>query len=61
VNNTGGIALDYLLEDRGWKFFSSPPLPERLWVTPSLLCNVYQGSFPVSKAAGPWSWPLTSI
>jgi hypothetical protein len=29
-----------------WEFFSSPPRPERLWDTPSLLSNEYQGLFP---------------
>jgi hypothetical protein len=44
------------------EFFSSPPRPERLWGTPSLLSNRYQGLFPLGdKAAGVWSWPLTSI
>jgi hypothetical protein len=30
---------------RGWKFFSSPPTPGRLWGPLSLLSNVYQGLF----------------
>jgi hypothetical protein len=43
-----GIALGYVLDDRGsrvrlpaggWEFFSSPPCPERLWGPPSLLSN----------------------
>jgi hypothetical protein len=44
--------LGYGLDDRGsipgggWEFFSSPPLPERLWGPPSLLSNVYQSLFP---------------
>jgi hypothetical protein len=45
-----GIALSYGLDDLGsipgggWEFFSSPPLPERLWGPLSLLSNGYQGS-----------------
>jgi len=31
---------------RGWEFFSSPPRPDLLWSTPSLLSNGYQGLFP---------------
>jgi hypothetical protein len=30
---------------RSRDFFSSPPRPDRLWVTPSLLSNGYRGSF----------------
>jgi len=33
----------------------------RLWGPPSLLSNGYRGSFIGGKAAGAWSWPLTSI
>jgi len=36
----------------GWEFFSSTPCPDRLWDSPSLLPNGYQGFFPGSKAAG---------
>jgi hypothetical protein len=46
---------------KGWEYFSSLPRPDRLSGPPSLLSNEYQGQFPVSKAAGVWSWPLTSI
>jgi hypothetical protein len=28
---------------RGWEFVSSPPRPDRLWGSPSLLSNGYQG------------------
>jgi hypothetical protein len=38
------------------KSFSTPQHPDKLWGSPSLLSNGYQGSF--SKA---WCWPLTSI
>jgi hypothetical protein len=46
---------------RGWENFSLPPRPELLWDPSILLPNGYQGSFPGSKAAEAWSWPLTSI
>jgi hypothetical protein len=29
----------------GWKFFSSPPRPDRFWGPPSSLSNGYQGLF----------------
>jgi hypothetical protein len=32
--------------DKGWKLMSSPPRPDRLCNTPSLLSNGYQGLFP---------------
>jgi hypothetical protein len=44
------IALGYGLDDWGfesgrcWKFFSSPPCPDRFWGPPSLLSNEYQGA-----------------
>jgi len=44
-----------------WEFFSSTPCPDRLWSPPSLLCKGYIGLFLWGKAAGAWSWPLTSI
>jgi hypothetical protein len=34
--------------------------PDRLWVPPNRLYNVYRELFPGGKAAGAWSWPLTS-
>jgi hypothetical protein len=40
---------------------SSPPRPYQLWDASSLLSGGYQGLFPWGKAAGAWSWPLTSI
>jgi hypothetical protein len=46
---------------RGGRIFSSPPRSDLLWGPPSLLTNGYQGSFPGGKAAGTWTWPLTSI
>jgi hypothetical protein len=44
-----GIALGYMLDDRGSipgrdrEFFSSPPRPDRLWGPPGLLSNGYEG------------------
>jgi len=35
----------------GWEFFFSTPCPDRLWGPPSVISNVYQGSFPGGKAA----------
>jgi hypothetical protein len=53
---------------RGWisvsvksKIFSSPGRPDRLWDPTSLLFSGYWGCFPGGKAAGAWSWPLTSV
>jgi hypothetical protein len=43
------------------RFFSSPWRPDRLWSPPNLLSNEYQGSFPLGKVAGAWSWLLTFI
>jgi hypothetical protein len=37
---------------RGWEFFSSPPPPNRLWNSHSLLSNGYREFFPWGKAAG---------
>jgi len=60
--------LGYGLDDTGVdsrkrqernSFFLSP-CPDRLWGPPSL-SNGYQGLSPREKAAGVWSWPLTSI
>jgi hypothetical protein len=30
--------------DRGWEFFSSPPRPDRIWISPNLLSSGYQSS-----------------
>jgi len=38
-------------------FLFSPPHPDRLWGPPIDT----GGCFPGGKAAGLWSWPLTSI
>jgi hypothetical protein len=57
-----GLMIRGLSPERGWEFISSPPCPDRLRDPPSLLSNGYQGLFPWGgKAAGAWSWPLTSI
>jgi hypothetical protein len=63
-----GIATGYGLDDRGVgvrvpvgsRIFSSPRRPDRLWGPPNLLSNGYRGSFTRGKAAGAWSWPLSS-
>jgi hypothetical protein len=47
-------------ESRLSRFLFSPCRPDRLWGPPSLLYNGYRGLFPRGKAAGAWSWPLTS-
>jgi hypothetical protein len=43
-----------------WEFLSSPPRPDRLWDPPILLSRGCRGCFPGGKAAGSWSWLLTS-
>jgi hypothetical protein len=63
-----GIATGYGLDD--WevgvrvpvrsRMFTSPCRPDRRWGPPNLLYNGYRGLFPGGKAAGVWSWPLTS-
>jgi hypothetical protein len=63
-----GIATGYGLDDRrggvrvqvGSKIIFSPHGSDRLWGSPSLLSNGTVDSFPGRKAAGAWSWPLTS-
>jgi hypothetical protein len=39
---------------RPWEFFSSPPFPDRLWVSPSLPPIGCRGVFSRFKAAGAW-------
>jgi hypothetical protein len=61
-----GIATGYGLDD--WevgvrvpvRIITSPYRPDRLWGPPNLLYNGYRELFPGCKAAGAWSWPLTS-
>jgi hypothetical protein len=55
-----GIATGYMLDDCGVglrvpigsRIFTSPYRPDRLWGSPSLLSNRYQGSYLGGKAAG---------
>jgi hypothetical protein len=44
----------------GVKILFSSRRPDRLWRPPSFLYNGYWGLFPLGKAAGAWSWPLTT-
>jgi hypothetical protein len=43
----------------GTRCVPSPCHPDQFWGSPSLLMGT-RGSFPGGKAAGEWSWPLTS-
>jgi hypothetical protein len=68
-----GMALGYGVDDWGswgsisggdWEFFSSPPCPRvqnGSGAHPASYTRDTGGSFPGDKAAGEWSWPLTSI
>jgi hypothetical protein len=42
------------------RIFSSPRRPDRLWGAPNLLSNWFRGFLLENKAAGAWSWSLTS-
>jgi hypothetical protein len=42
------------------RIFTSPYCPDRLWGPSSLLSNWWWGGGLRGKAAGAWSWPLTS-
>jgi len=50
-----------LIPGEGKRHLSTPKRPHRLWVPPSLLFNLYQGSVPGDKTVGAWSWALTSV
>jgi hypothetical protein len=47
--------------DGGWEFFSSTPCPTGSGAHPVSYPMGTEGSFPGSKAARAWSWPVTSI
>jgi hypothetical protein len=53
----GGVAVRVPV---GSRIFSSRSRPDRFCEPPSLLSNGYRGLFSGGKAAGAWSWPLTS-
>jgi hypothetical protein len=70
IDGSVGIALGYELNDRGSRVrfqaeagnFSLHHLVQNGSGFPSASYPVgNRGSFPVGKAAGTWSWPLTSI
>jgi hypothetical protein len=62
------IETGYELDDRGVgvqfpvvsRIFSSPHRPDIFGVHPTSYPVGTRGSFPGGKAAGVWSWPLTS-
>jgi hypothetical protein len=61
-----GIATGYGLNDLGSipgseRYFFPPQHPHRFWGPLTFLSDGYWGCFPGDKAAGPLSWPLTSI
>jgi hypothetical protein len=35
---------------RGWEFFASPPISDRLWAPPSVLSNGYRRRFPRGRS-----------
>jgi hypothetical protein len=46
---------------RGWEFFSHHRVQNGSGAHPASNPMGTRGSFPGGKAAGAWSWPLTSI
>lgn len=54
----GEIRFQFSARGRYFSFF--PQRPHQLWSPHRLLSSVYRGLFPWSKAAGSWSWPLSS-
>jgi hypothetical protein len=53
-----GIVTSYGLDD--WEFFLLNIVQTGSWVNPTSYPMGTGGSFPAGKAAGAWSWPLTS-
>jgi hypothetical protein len=58
-----GIATGYTAfrSWQGQEVFFTPQRLDRLWDPASPLSNVNRSLSPLGKAAGTWSWPLTSI
>jgi len=47
--------------DRGWDFYPHHRVPSGSGTYPASCPMGTRRSFPEGKAAGTWSWPLTSI
>jgi hypothetical protein len=55
----GQCRVKYLRGARDFSLLQN--IQDQFWDSASFIFNGYQGSFPNSKAASTWSWPLTSI